>query len=458
MREEAGFFMRRQPIIIHTADLTKSPKITHHFRRRHRNPAATTWVTHPDGHGNALLMVYRQLASGVLQDSHTKKTHYDCLVEAYQRHQGLIDQLKSGYADKSQVTHNITKDIKKFKRALAKLTVADTTLSIRFLGDLLADRGANDYFTLLVLNHLRKCGIDYHILLSNHDVTFLEAFEKHTLIERLHCHRYVDSSATPIKFSNSFENLQVLLKNGIINESDITYLIEKSYKPYLQLITYDITDDKIAYYTHAPVDQSVIADMVNFLNEFFHTFYKTSKNADITYQDTTPEEFCDTLDLINNAFQKCVRDDMLATLLDVDHQKMQEFRKHFPEMESEIDDNKILYKHAPLHAFLWSRVNQVMMIDQATLDHASLTTNCYQWPTTDWKSNMINEHGHAGENNFVRVANKSNGLFPAVSTHFRNHDSSCFGKSTQHDQGTLIMVLSSSTRRCCPPIPSNRLK
>lgn len=49
---------------------------------------------------------------------------------------------------------------------------------IRLLGDELADRGANDYFTLKLLEKLQLNKVPVEILLSNHSVEFIESYEK----------------------------------------------------------------------------------------------------------------------------------------------------------------------------------------------------------------------------------------------------------------------------------------
>jgi succinate dehydrogenase flavin-adding protein (antitoxin of CptAB toxin-antitoxin module) len=48
---------------------------------------------------------------------------------------------------------------------------------LRFIGDMLADRGKNDWFTLLLLEKLSKAGIPYSIQLSNHDLEFIARYQ-----------------------------------------------------------------------------------------------------------------------------------------------------------------------------------------------------------------------------------------------------------------------------------------
>ena len=45
------------------------------------------------------------------------------------------------------------------------------------MGDILADRGNNDYLTLKLLEKLHSLEIPYEIMLSNHDLWFIEAAE-----------------------------------------------------------------------------------------------------------------------------------------------------------------------------------------------------------------------------------------------------------------------------------------
>ena len=50
--------------------------------------------------------------------------------------------------------------------------------AVTLIGDELADRGNNDYFTLLVLKKLHQSKVNLNILLSNHSAEFIRDYEK----------------------------------------------------------------------------------------------------------------------------------------------------------------------------------------------------------------------------------------------------------------------------------------
>lgn len=49
---------------------------------------------------------------------------------------------------------------------------------ITLIGDELADRGNNDYFTLLVLKKLHNSSVNLDVILSNHSAEFIRDYER----------------------------------------------------------------------------------------------------------------------------------------------------------------------------------------------------------------------------------------------------------------------------------------
>lgn len=53
-----------------------------------------------------------------------------------------------------------------------------TSGTVRFIGDELADRGANDYFTLKILEKMSLEQVPFEIMFSNHSAEFISCYEK----------------------------------------------------------------------------------------------------------------------------------------------------------------------------------------------------------------------------------------------------------------------------------------
>ena len=289
---------------------------------------------------------------------------------------------------------------------------------------MLADRGAQDYFTLLVFDHMRKNGIPYEVLFSNHDATFMSAYENGLLKTP-----EKDNHSLGPETAASLANLSILYNNNIIDESEIQYLVEKNHKPNLKLISYDVYRDgkgekNITFYTHAPVDFEAIQDMAVFL--------------DVLYQDKTIEEFCNTLDQINKQFS-------LKLALGEINEAMQTQHNLLRKLDLAMENNNelpylngIIIKHqTPLITFSWSRVKEVSDSD---LKPKKEPRSTYFWPTTGWRAKAINCHGHASGHGTVMKKGSNRG-----SNHFINTDTSNFGKNNL-SPGEMIQSYSQTNR------------
>lgn len=92
-------------------------------------------------------------------------------------HYGVIDVNKQDYAE--IVNHyaqacddpNNTTNNKELLALLRnKIKIQDTRLLVRLIGDMIADRGANDAFTLTLMEVLIDLGVPIRPLPSNHDI------------------------------------------------------------------------------------------------------------------------------------------------------------------------------------------------------------------------------------------------------------------------------------------------
>jgi hypothetical protein len=157
---------------------------------------------------------------------------------------------------------------------------------IRLIGDEMADRGKNDYFTLKILEKMSKNKVPYEILFSNHGLEFIKAYEQDSLL------RY--SSQLAPGQARSLQNLQRLVHGKKITTPEVRGIIDEAYKPHLKLISYaldpDPTNPKLTIFTHAPLGLDQIKGIAKLFN--------------IKYEDNNIHQMTQTLDRINQAFQE----------------------------------------------------------------------------------------------------------------------------------------------------------
>ena len=181
-------------------------------------------ITIGDLHANAVLMIHFLITYGVLEL--TEQDYLD-LVDIY-------------YQDATQEES----EFEEFRSILARSKVNPQVGLVRFLGDMLADRGKNDYFILLLLEFLHTKNVNYEILFSNHDSEFI---------------LYVEAGIQPsIIPSTSFFNLKNLCSESIITESSIRKKYDKFYKSKLKLLSYAYNADEFVVFSHAPICSNTI--------------------------------------------------------------------------------------------------------------------------------------------------------------------------------------------------------
>ena len=184
--------------------------------------------------------------------------------------------------------------IEQFHEFLEQLQVKDKNTAIRLIGDELADRGSNDYFTLKIFKLLHQQQVRLHIVLSNHGVEFIRAYEL--------------ESFQPVKAQNviadtqkaSLMGLKFFLDHHLISKSNLLALINTTYKSTLKLLDYTISHEGITLYTHAPVR--------------FDTLAKIARRLGVVYLDQNKEALGLTIDKINTKFAEIVTKNEVHTL------------------------------------------------------------------------------------------------------------------------------------------------
>lgn len=263
-------------------------------------------VTVGDLHGNAVLMLYFLIKSGVLklavEDDYQQfvaahKTIYMELVfRAYRDasqfmaagfsldepatqdeiqglcgsarvQQAMITKLTIDANDTDERKQKVNDRIKNVKDTLEKMqeviqraTVTDKPCIVRFIGDMIADRGPCDYSIFLLLQKLQEhhANIDVHILLSNHDITSIQHFP---FAENTQFNAELGDAQ-----QSSLQSMLSLLQVGLLTPSTVNDIVRKYYLPKLKLI--DVSKvpyadpnnpqiNRTKFYTHAPIGKAL---------------------------------------------------------------------------------------------------------------------------------------------------------------------------------------------------------
>jgi hypothetical protein len=229
-----------------------------------------------DLHANAIKLVHALIQNGVCAE---------LSEEAYQR---LVALYEAPAPLSAENFHAFNKFIDH------ELTVIEPNILVRLIGDLLADRGRNDWFVLKILKKLHDHGVNVRILMSNHDLEFLKGIGAHqherlpattmdeTLSNRIEeLETIIDSKDTSdedyvlamgeyIKITTFYERnaqgrsyieLEELIDNNLVRYEEVLSLVNDVYLPSLLLYDYSEADDKLTLFNHAHVDESEIASV-----------------------------------------------------------------------------------------------------------------------------------------------------------------------------------------------------
>ena len=247
--------------IFETVDIVQCPEVDDNYPGE-----ASVQITMGDAHGNALNLLFLLVKHGIATNITTEK--YQQFVALY------CQSFDAPIASVGEL-------LRQFE-SLLDSTDFNPAVTLRFLGDLLADRGANDYFTLRILQRLKVCGVRYEILLSNHDFEFIKNYEdpeadfSYSQINRLQ--------------SASMLNMSTWLKEGYIEREFINELMQQCYLPALKVLSYSINqeDNEITLFSHAPIGLPNIACL--------------AENFSLSYNDASLGDLAQTIDSINQLF------------------------------------------------------------------------------------------------------------------------------------------------------------
>lgn len=219
-------------------------------------------LTIGDLHGNALKLFYFLIKHRVF--TNVSHEDYRQFVKLYKKN-----------------TQSITKeDLSKFKKLLAKVKVNNKG-TVRLIGDDLADRGSNDYFTLKILQKLLDKGCGLEVLLSNHLGEFIEAHETRA--------DYVPQGLQN-GLAGSMQRMNDLIVRGLIDKKEIKNIFNKQYIQNLKVLSYTFNPEtkQMSIYSHAPIGLQTIRGLAQKLG--------------IQYKDRKMEDLARTIDAINTKF------------------------------------------------------------------------------------------------------------------------------------------------------------
>jgi len=244
--------------------------------------------------------------------------------------QGWLDSANANKADAERqlelATREMPEILNKFNGFIDQLEVADKEILLRLIGDELADRGSNDYFTLRLLDFLQRNGVKVTITISNHSNDFVRAYER--LLE--HGDFNTDGDVSRAQ-KPSLIGLKALYDNQLVSKQDIAELVERAYKPCLKILDYSLNEQGITLFTHAPVSFAVISDV--------------AKKLGVVYRDSTKEALAETIDKINTQFAIIVKENRVHEYCDEGIASLENMTPQ------EIKD-------WPLAHLMWNRWNQ----------------------------------------------------------------------------------------------------
>ena len=192
----------------------------------------TTDITLGDLHGNAIKLLYFLVRHGICDISNEQ---YARLVQIYKTPQDLLTRAL----------------LDEYNTLIAGMAVINHDVLVRLIGDELGDRGSNDYFVIKILQKLSKDKAKLEILLSNHGVEFVEAYER--FVERKN---KFETTLLDNRFhAPSLQALANLVERRLIDAQEIFEFVNSSYKPSLKAISYTLDPAKpgITIFSHAGV-------------------------------------------------------------------------------------------------------------------------------------------------------------------------------------------------------------
>lgn len=384
------------------SNIIQEPVNIHQYPNEAEQIASEGDLTIGDLHSNAIKLFYFLFKHKIIafkeEFRSDSKKHYEDLVKIYlqlnlnddtkkllkKREKAIYDYLEKGgnlenYPIRTVKTDDIDlvafednyiksdpEEKKHFKKIfenfytlLQKIKVLDKETFIRLIGDELADRGSNDLCILILYKFLRENGANVTTLISNHGIEFLKFyFESKSLGEKQFASIKdgIDDRQKPSLYA-----LKHILELGVISKAEFEEDVEKNYLPTLKVLDYNLTDDGIQLFTHAPVRFDVIKYMVNKLNEL-----KIDNEPEIQYRDDTAQQLAETIDAINLRFNKYLNAGRYADFFEIAQEdkklgdiELGEYSVDYIFQNGEKEEKIEFIKKYPFYYVVWNRWSAV---------------------------------------------------------------------------------------------------
>lgn len=145
---------------------------------------------------------------------------------------------------------------------LRSLKFEKSDMLSRWIGDIIADRGANDTFNLILFDKLIDSGANVRVLLSNHDIEgmkcLLGAKDINEVNKRIEENQGFFAHKTQ---GQSFLNMIASIKNKEISFEEVQAMSNKYFSKIL-LLDYSIdSNNRLEIYSHAPINLKMLADL-----------------------------------------------------------------------------------------------------------------------------------------------------------------------------------------------------
>lgn len=297
---------------------------------------------------------------------------------------------KYGYIDITRTQYNLFRQfyaegkVEEFVELVGKLAFTPESKNhlLRLIGDVLADRGENDWMTLAILKKMDDEGVPFEIDFSNHDMEFSRAVgRKGFLYDLNELHDEYSSVTRMKKFMDE--------KKGKFNHELLNEMIDAVYSSdHFKLISYAIDEGKssIEIFTHAPYDFHFMEALATFLkvsfeydtllnlkksidgiNQAFSNYIKSNELenkalADKVLEDKASEDKAseDKESADNKPNNRYYFSDELIAQFEKEEKafkKIQKDEKNKKEsfFESKVDEIKQNFRKNPLYAIAWQR-------------------------------------------------------------------------------------------------------
>ncbi len=315
-------------------------------------------ITVGDLHGSAIKLLYILSFHGFITIS---EENYERFAKLYYK------------------TKLVKNDLNLFEEILSAIKINDVakTSLLRLIGDILADRGKNDYYTLRILKMLRDNNVPVEILISNHDAEFINLLEKN---KDFNLSTLGDSA-------NSARGLHQLVKDKLITRDEIKALAESCYKPNLKALSYTLDEsNQITIYSHGVIGLENIKYIAAALK--------------LPFLGEEPHLLANTIDAINLEVNKHIQNNTLSALINLESVDIDAINDLHP-----IDPVKFPFVH-----LIWNRRTEGLsrpshikfvhghdMRDKTALNIFNLDNTLAKIPFGQWSKGIYNYLYSVGE-------------------------------------------------------------